>query len=339
MDTQLSQSLESDRAPALIMAPTAVRGVNPRVTVACGLALVCVAALLWGTVGVAGQMLSTSTVDPTHLGWMRTVLGGLALLALAHCCGWSGGALERGHARFLLMFAIGCAVFQITLFTGFRVIGVTVTVAVTVVLPPVLVAAGSALVLPDARSLCTVSAILTAGAGVGLALLGAGGLETIGQAFDAFGAGLLAANALAFILMATALRHLARSLHPVKAAGAGLLSASLVLFVAMHVLPGQEPFIAALATLQSRDLGVILYIGIVATGGAYAAFTAGMKLCPRPAAGFAATMIEPVFAAVLAAMLIGEALSRAAVAGCVLMLAAMGLLFVSEIRSRKPARS
>jgi DME family drug/metabolite transporter len=338
MDAQLSPSLDPDRAPALIIAPAAVRAVNPRVTVACGLALVCVAALLWGTVGVAGQMLSRSTVDPTHLGWMRTVLGGLALLAVARCCGWSGGGLGWGHVRFLLMFAIGCAVFQITLFTGFRVIGVTVTVAVTVVLPPVLVAAGSALVLPDARSLCTVSAILMAGAGVGLALLGSGGLEPHGS-LDAFGDALLVANALAFILMTMALRHLSRSMHPVKAAGAGLLSASLVLFLAMHVLPGQEPLIAALAMLQSRDLGVILYTGIVATGGAYAAFTAGMMLCPRPAAGFAATMIEPVFAAILAAILIGEALSGGAVAGCVLMLTAMGLLFVSEIRSQKPASS
>jgi drug/metabolite transporter, DME family len=308
-------------------------------TVACGLALVCLAALLWGTVGVAGQMLSSSTVDPALLGWMRTILGGLALLAIAHCCGWSGIRLGWRHARVLMMFAIGCAVFQITLFTGFRVVGVTVTVAVTVVLPPVLVATGSAIVLPDARSLCAMLAILMATAGVGLALSGSGDLAAIGQSFDAFGAGLLAANALAFILMATALRHLAHSLHPVKAAGAGLVSASVVLLVAMQVLPGQQPFGTSLATLDGSDLGVILYTGIVATGGAYAAFTAGMKLCPRPAAGFAATMIEPVFAAVLAAMLIGEALSRAAFAGCVLMLVAMGLLFVSEIRSRQPVGS
>src|SRR3954454_8514909 len=57
-----------------------------------------------------------------------------------------------------------------------------------------------------------------------------------------------------------------------------------------------------------------------------------MRLCPRPAARFAATMIEPVFAAGLAALLVGEALGPFAIAGCLLLLAAIGLLFVSEIR-------
>jgi DME family drug/metabolite transporter len=307
---------------------------TPRMAVLCGLLLVCGASLLWGTVGVASRMFSSAAVDPSLLGWMRTVLGGLALLALAHVCGWSGVRPNRSQVGLLLAFAAGCAVFQITLFTGFRAIGVTVTVAVTVVLPPVLVAAGSALVSRDGRTACTVTAILMAAAGVGLALLGSGELQDLGRSFDAFGVGLLTANAVAFIVMATALRRLARSMHPVQAAGLGLLAASVLLFAAIHLLPQQARLTAALAAFQPRDLGLVLYTGIIATGGAYAAFTAGMKLCPRPAAGFAATMIEPVFAAVLAAVLIGEALPPAAMAGCVLMLAAMGLLFVSEIRSR-----
>jgi DME family drug/metabolite transporter len=300
------------------------------------LLLVCTASLLWGTVGVAGRLLSNQTVDPALLGWTRTLLGGLALLAIARLAGWSGVRAKVPIAP-LFLFAVSCALFQVTLFMGFREVGVTVTVAVTVVLPPILVAAASALFQRHARSACTAAAIALGTLGVGLSLSGSADLLTTGRAFSWIGAALLMINSLAFIGMATALRRLASLMHPVQAAGLGLLAASSILLPALYLSSGEVAAISALAALNAHDLALLLYTGVAATGGAYAAFTAGMKLCPRPAAGFAATMIEPVFAAVLAAMVIGEALAPVAVAGCLLLLAAMGLLFVSELRAQADA--
>jgi DME family drug/metabolite transporter len=298
-----------------------------------GLLLVCTAALLWGTVGVAGRLLSAPAIDPALMGWSRTLLGGLALLAIARLSGWSSQYGKASVAP-LLLFGVSCAVFQVTLFTGFREVGVTVTVAVTVVLPPILVAAAAALVQPHARSLSTAAAVTVGALGVGLSLSGSPDLLVKGYAFGWFGAALLTVNSLAFIGMATALRRLAGLMHPVQAAGMGLLTASIILLPAMHIASREVAVVTTLTWLSARDLALLLYTGVAATGGAYAAFTAGMKLCPRPAVGFAATMIEPVFAALLAALLIGEALTPVAIAGCLLLLAAMGLLFVSELKAQ-----
>lgn len=81
----------------------------------------------------------------------------------------------------------------------------------------------------------------------------------------------------------------------------------------------------------------LLYLGGVATAGAYAAYTVGLRHVPASVAGVA-TLLEPLTATLLGVALFGERLGAAGAAGALLLLLAFGLL-VTERRSenRGPA--
>lgn len=69
----------------------------------------------------------------------------------------------------------------------------------------------------------------------------------------------------------------------------------------------------------------LLYLGGVATAGAYGAYTVGLRGVPASVAGIV-TLLEPLTATILGVALFGERLGVPAVAGAVLLLGALGLL-------------
>ena len=105
--------------------------------------------------------------------------------------------------------------------------------------------------------------------------------------------------------------RLGASLPPLQGVGAGLIATSLTL--ALVMLARGDASVAVLAAMPARDLAILGYTGLVATGGAYLAFVLGMHLSRSPTVGIAPTLIEPGVAAVLAALVLQERLSRARV--------------------------
>jgi DME family drug/metabolite transporter len=142
------------------------------------------------------------------------------------------------------------------------------------------------------------------------------------------GAALLIAASVAFAVVAATARTLAGRLHALRATGLGLAATAGAL--ALVVLARREVELADLGALPGRDLGILIYTGVAATGGAYFAFVLGLHLSRSAGAGLAATMIEPGVAALLAALVLHERLDLSAAAGCALMLAAMVILFAAE---------
>ena len=69
----------------------------------------------------------------------------------------------------------------------------------------------------------------------------------------------------------------------------------------------------------------LLYLGGVATAGAYGAYTVGLRRVPASVAGIV-TLLEPLTATILGVTLFGERLGAAAIAGAVLLIGALGLL-------------
>jgi drug/metabolite transporter, DME family len=293
-----------------------------------GVFLVCVAAVLWGTVGVANGLMSGRVrIDPTVVGLMRTALGAATLLLTAEALSIPRTQLRRLPLRRLAAFGAAGAVFQICLFAAFARVGVTVTVAVTVCLPVVLVAGADAIWeghLPDPG---VSAAICIAVAGVMVALLVGRGQGAAGRV-DPYGCALLAGASAAFAVLAASARVLTRVVHPVRAAGLGLATTMLILAAIALARSGLDPMLPI--GLPERDLALLAYTGVAATGGAYLAFVLGMHLSRSAAAGLAATLIEPGVAALLAALVLGEQLSAGEAGGCGLLLAAMVLLFVNE---------
>jgi DME family drug/metabolite transporter len=294
-----------------------------------GLSLVCLAAALWGTVGVArGLTRGVAAVDPAVVGLVRTALGATCLLAVARAFRVrdSDGGLP---VRPLLVFGAAGAVFQVSLFEAFARVGVTATVAITVCAPPLIVALGEAVHSRRAPEAGLLGAILVASVGVVLLVTNlSAGMPSV----DGAGVAAVAAASVAFSLLAIAARVIGLRLHPLRGAGLGLASTAAVLSAVVAAThPGG---IAELAHLGGRDLAILAYIGVAATGGAYLFFVLGMRCCATAGAGLAATMLEPLVAALLAAALLDEHLDGPARIGGILTLAVILLLFLSERRSR-----
>ena len=73
----------------------------------------------------------------------------------------------------------------------------------------------------------------------------------------------------------------------------------------------------------------LLYLGGVATAGAYAIYTVGLRHVPASVAGVT-TLIEPLTATILAVALFGERLGVAGGLGAVLLVAALGFLITDR---------
>jgi len=73
----------------------------------------------------------------------------------------------------------------------------------------------------------------------------------------------------------------------------------------------------------------LVYLGGVATAGAYAIYTIGLRSVPASAAGVA-TLLEPLTATILGVALFGERLGAAGAAGALLLLAALGFLLTDR---------
>lgn len=286
--------------------------------------LMITAAALWATVGLADSGIKVDRIGTEVTGLLRTFLGALALCALALALRLPIRAAGAAQSRFPWVaagaFGLCCALFQITLFEAFRHVGISVTVAVTVCLPPVLLACGEA--LWRARSPSPMMVVAVAGATAGVALVqvlpnnmaGAGGIDLRGGA-------LLLVASLAFCGVTLASRCMVARSNCVWATAAGLGMAAVVLF--MQIAVAGMAALEQLALLDGADLVLLGYIGIAATGGAYLAFFTGLKLASSASVALAATMAEPVFAAALAALFVGEHLTSLQIAGIALLLSAM----------------
>jgi DME family drug/metabolite transporter len=84
-------------------------------------------------------------------------------------------------------------------------------------------------------------------------------------------------------------------------------------------------------TAEPVALGTLLYLGVVPSAAAYALFFRGLQTVPGAVAGIV-TLLEPVTATVLATAFLGERLPLGALAGGLLVLAAVAGLYL-----RRPA--
>ena len=73
----------------------------------------------------------------------------------------------------------------------------------------------------------------------------------------------------------------------------------------------------------------LLYLGGVATAGAYAIYTVGLRHVPASVAGVT-TLLEPLTATILGVALFGERLGAAGAVGALMLVSALGLMIVDS---------
>jgi DME family drug/metabolite transporter len=294
-----------------------------------GLLPVCLAAMLWGTTGsVATVLVARTGMSPLLVGALRMWIAAACLLVAARVT--RGRALPAGPRWRWVVMGACMAAYQATFFSAVALSGIALAALIAICSSPLLIAllAWALLGEPVPRAVQ-----LALGLGVlGTALLVVGPRARLDLtatfvlgALLALGAGL--AYALYVILAKAALARAA----PLPLAAGTFAVAAVVL--APIVLQADWPLRQIIAGWPW-----LMYLGAVATAGAYALHTTGLRLLPASVAGLVA-LLEPVTATAFGVLVFDEHLGVTGFAGGALLLVATLLLLRSQGREGAPNRS
>jgi drug/metabolite transporter, DME family len=274
-----------------------------------------------GTAGTAAHY-APAGASSVSLGAVRIVLGGAVLFGFV--VGHPGSrrdllALLRSgtDARVSMLLAmIGVSAYQLCFFSAVRLTGVAVGTVVAIGSGPVL--AGLISRLTGGGPLTVRWMVATAGAVAGCALLVASG-RAAGVSLPGVGLALVAG--LCYAVYAVAAARMISGGTRDRAVMGGLLGGAAVLL--LPVLVASSPGWLA----SGRGLTVALYLGLVATALGYLLVGRGFRVLPAPVV-VTLGLAEPLVAALLGVLVLGERLTATAVAGLVLVGLALAVLAV-----------
>ncbi|MCW3022949.1 MAG: Conserved rane protein of unknown function [Conexibacter sp.] len=279
------------------------------------------AAVLWGTVGVVVLHLHDHAgLSAGAIAWLRSLVAA-AVLVPAVAVGARrrrapiATALVPSPAAGRLMLAVGAgtAAFQTAYFAAVAMVGVSVSTLISLGLTPLLVAVAESVLL-GARHGRRVHVAVAASI-AGLVLLVAPGSDGGHHDHWLLGCLLAALSAAGYATVTLMLR--ARD----EATGgatltAGTFAVGAVLLAPLALSAGQP------GGWSAETIGLLVYLGLVPSALAYALFFAALRTLPATASAVA-SLLEPLTAAVLAWLLVGERLGAAGLIGSALVLLAV----------------
>ena len=285
--------------------------------------------MAWGSTGTAAHF-APAGAGTGSIGAARIAVGGGLLLVIALATAEGRRAVRMllsagSSVRIALLVAAGAVgAYQVCFFAAVRMTGVAIGTVVAIGSAPVFTGALTRLTggapLGPRWMLATVAAV--AGCTV---------LVTAGNAAGADPAGITLALAagLCYAVYAVTAARLISAGSP-ETAVMGLLFGGAAVLLA-PVLAASSPG----WVLSDRGLAVVAYLGVVTTAAAYLLYGRGLRKVSAPVAvtlGFA----EPVVAAMLGVVVLGERLTLVAVVGLVLVGLALATL-VGGQRAEAPS--
>jgi DME family drug/metabolite transporter len=299
-----------------------------RVHARAGLLAVSGGALLWGTTGVPVRIIQERTgLSPVTIGCLRLAVAALVVaLLFGRTAARRLRAVVARHRWRIFAAGAGLAGYQALYFVGVQDVGVSISTLVGLAVAPVALTVWASI---TARKLPNVSAVLTVVVAVaGLAMVSIGPGSAAGGQHPV--AGLLASLACGLIYAATTVvnHRIAGDGQPILITGAASAIGAVVLL----------PIAAAFGLHWPSDAiasGWLVYIGIATTVVAYGLFYAGLRSTSSETAGVL-TLLEPLAAAVLAAVVLHERLTGLGIAGGALLLAAIAALYVRAPEAETP---
>lgn len=299
-----------------------------------GLLYLVVAGAAWGTAGAAASLLyRASDIGPVSLSFWRYV-GGLALLLGVHALRLGRTAPRPAEPRArkvrrVLATGVGLTVFQTAYFAAVQETGLAVGTIVTLGSGPVLIALGARLLLGERLGLG--GGLAVCGALLGLAVLVLGGEGATVRPWG-IALGVIAAAGYACITLLTRFWGRDGDGDPLSTTTWAFAVGALIL-LPFGMLEGLAPQTAD----PVRVAWLLVYVAAVPSALAYALYFAGAAVV-RSATVSVVMLLEPVGAAVIAVLLLGEELTAPTVLGTLLMLVAVVGLAVSETREAAEVR-
>ncbi|SIT75151.1 drug/metabolite transporter, DME family [Edaphobacillus lindanitolerans] len=282
--------------------------------------MVLLGAILWGTTGTAQTYLPES-VHPMTVGTFRLAGGGLILLIAALSMrqvsfrDWAWGPT--------IVAAVAMAAFQPFFFGSVRLTGVALGTVTGIGSAPVFAGLLDWVLLKRRPSKKWVAATVLAITGCALLLL-TGDDVSVNPA----GIALALGAGLTFAIYSMTSKTVLEFSEPSAAVG--------VIFTISSILLAPVLFIFPLEGVATREgASVILYIAVAATAVAYFLYSSGLKALPASTAVTLA-LAEPLTAAVLGVLIVGERLGFFAWTGVGLILAGLIVLAVGgKVKSKE----
>ncbi|MFJ3928476.1 DMT family transporter [Streptomyces sp. NPDC090022] len=292
--------------------------------------LLVVAGAAWGTAGAAASLLFlASDLGPLSLSFWRCA-GGLALLlgVLGVRALYAPRRRERAAGRpsvaSLVLTGLMFTLFQAAYFGAVRETGLAVGTVVTLGAGPVLIALGARYGMGERLGRAGAAAVCGALAGLVVLVLGGGSGEVrplgVGWA-------LLSAAGYAAMTLQTRSRGRRGAGGDVLVTTAWSLAVGTVCLLPLALAEGLLPHTGE----PARVLWLLVYVAAVPTALAYACYFAGAAAV-RAATVSVIMLIEPVGAAAIAVLVLGERLTGAVILGTALLMTAVVALIAAEAR-------
>ena len=278
-------------------------------------------AAAWGSTGTAAHF-APAAAGAASIGAARILLGGGLLLGIALLTAESRRTVRMllsagGRTRIsLVLAAAAVGGYQVCFFAAVRMTGVAIGTVVAIGSAPVFTGMLTRLTGGPALGLRWMLATAAAVAGCTV-------LVTAGKAAGANPAGITLALAagLCYAVYAVTAARLISGGHPETAVMGMLFGGAAVLLA---------PVLAATSpgwVLSGRGLAVVAYLGVITTAVAYLLYGRGLKKLSAPVA-VTLGLAEPVVAAILGLVVLGERLTAVGVLGLVLVGLALATLVV-----------
>lgn len=275
---------------------------------------VLMAAILWGTTGTA-QSFFDGTAHPLSIGAFRLAIGGFSLMIFVLAARkLSVGSIPWPAAIFS---ALSMALFQPLFFSSVQLTGIAIGTVVTIGSAPVLTGVIEWVALQKRPDRVWVIATLLA---LGGCILLFANKEQ--QLVDPVGIAMALGAGFSFAIYALASKNVLKEMEPVSAV-AVIFSLS-----ACCLLPFLLFFDLSYITV-SGNLWLLVYLGIGATSLSYILFSFGLKQIPSSSA-VTLSLAEPLTAAVLGVLVVGEDLSGLSWIGVGLLLCGIIVLTMGK---------
>ncbi|WP_277497530.1 MULTISPECIES: DMT family transporter [unclassified Nocardioides] len=298
-----------------------------------GLAQVCAAGVLWGTGGLAVHELheregmASGTVSAWRMGLAALVL---VVVVLALRQGPAVAALARRHPVRTALLGAATAAYQGLYFAAVLTAGIGVATVVALGLAPPLVTVVEC--LRERRAPRPGELVALVAALAGLALVTYGGSDAAAGPSPLLGVGLAVAAAVGYAATTLVGRTVSQEAPPLALTTLATTVGALLLlpWAAVEAARGLP-----VATTDPVSLTWLVWLGVATMALAYGLLYAGLRTTSSGTATVA-TLLEPVSAALLAALVADERLGPVGVVGGVLILLAVAVRAVTEPRGTDP---